>query len=226
MHYPVFFFVFLAFLSGNPAAKKQAENKPLTDSVKCQNTRMPRAWYSYGADNTLTPLTDQRKDFIIAVNKNCKATNFISDIEKYSHNNSEHVRNNNGKHVIRIMNNTTDTVFLQTQDGSFMAVMQGLTKSGQWCCLEYWQFSTCGNSYHNIGFLPNAKGAFVAQLPNNGNYETKFRFKLMGKDRYYYSDEFTGKIDYCAFTDSALARYNTGDTIINRGSYRYTEYKK
>jgi hypothetical protein len=115
MQYPVFFFAFLAFLSGNPAVKEQAVNKPLTDSVNCQYGLMQAAWYNYGVDSTLPPLTDQRKDFIISVDSNCKATNFVSFIEyvtrKYSRTrtgSSEHTRNNNGQHVIRILNNTTD----------------------------------------------------------------------------------------------------------------------
>jgi hypothetical protein len=254
MQYPVFFFIFLSFLSANPAAKEQAENKPLTDSVNCQHGLMQYAWYNYGVDSTLPPFTDQRKDFIISVDKNCKATNFISHIEYATRRfypkdtgsiryyypskwdtlsvsekfellakeitaaqqraNSEHARNNNGRHVIRIMNNTTDTVFLQAQDGSIMAVMQGLTKNGQWCPIQYWQFSKCGNSYSNIGFLPNTTGAFVAQLPNRGNYETKFRFKLLGKDRFYYSNEFTGKIDYCEFTTPSAHNYYKLDTLL------------
>lgn len=121
MQYPIFFFVFLAFFSGNPAAKERAESKPLTDSVNCQNGLMPIPRYVYTPDNTFSPLTDQRKDFIIAVDKSCKPTN-------------------NGQHIVRFINNTTDTVVLKTQDGSFMAVMQGLTKSGRWCAIQFWHF--------------------------------------------------------------------------------------
>lgn len=253
MQYPIFFLAFLAFLSGNYSAKEQVESKPLTDSVDCKYGLMPKAWYAYGADSTLPPLTDHRKYFIISVDNNCKATNFISYLEYITRNiistdtgairyyypqwntlsvsekfklqakektarqqraDSEHAKNNNGQHVIRFINNTPDTVFLQTQDASIMAVIQGLTKSGQWCAIQYWQFSKCGNSYSNIGFLPNTRGAFIAHLPNRGNYETKLRFKLLGKDRFYYSNEFTGKIDYCEFTTPTAHLYYKLDTLI------------
>lgn len=82
-----------------------------------------------------------------------------------------------------------------------------------------------GRGYCYIGFLPNAKGTFVAQLPNQGNYETKFRFKLVGKDKYYYSDEFTGKIDYCAFKDAAFGGFYKVDTLIPNIGLR-TIYQK
>lgn len=207
MEYPIFFFAFLAFLSANPTIKEQTESKTFTDSVKCQHAGMPKAWYSYGTDNTSPPLIDQRREFIIYVDKNCKA---------------QHADSFN---VIRFVNNSTGTIILQTQDGSLMAVMQGLSKSGQWCAIQFWQFSHCLRSYHNVGFRPNAAGAFVAQLPNQGNYETKFRFKLIGKDRFYYSDEFTGKIDYCAFKDSAFGGFNQKDTLTPNRSL-YTVFQK
>ena len=206
MQYPIFFFALLAFLTGNPTAKEQVANKPLTDSLDCKQ-RFPReAWNSFGANNTIPPLTDEPNEFIISVDTNCKATNFISYMERAIAQqwlkDAEHKKNNNGTHVIRILNNTTKKVYLQSQDGSIMAVMQGLKKDGQWCTIQHWSFGRCGNSYRNLGFAPGAGGALVTQLPNRGNYETKLRLKVMGTDQFYYSNEFTGKIDYCEFADS------------------------
>ena len=93
------------------------------------------------------------------------------------------------------------------QDWSYICLLQGLTKGGQWFPIQYWRFSTCGNSYYDKHFPPKTANSFITTIPNKGDYETKLRFKLLGIDKFYYSNEFTGKINYCDFVEDST-NYN------------------
>lgn len=126
---------------------------------------------------------------------------------------SVHLKNNNGQNQIWIINNTTDTVSIQIQDWSYICILQGLTKGGQWLPIQYWRFSTCGNSYYDKHFPPKTANSFITTIPNKGDYETKLRFKLLGTDKFYYSNEFTGEINYCDFVED-IANYNDRRTKI------------
>lgn len=114
---------------------------------------------------------------------------------------STHILNNQGQQQVWIINNSKDTVTIQMQDGSFICVLQAKTKSGQWYSIQYWRFSDCGNSYYFKHFPPKTANSFVTKLPNKGDYQTKLRYKLLGADKFYYSNEFDGKINYCEFVE-------------------------
>ncbi|MBI3236066.1 MAG: hypothetical protein HYZ42_18860 [Bacteroidetes bacterium] len=118
---------------------------------------------------------------------------------------SLHKVNNQGLQQVWIINNTRDTVTLQMQDGYFICVLQAKTKSGQWYPIQYWRFSTCGNSYYFKHFPPKTANSFVTKIPNAGDYKTKLRYKLLGSDKYYYSNEFVGKINYCEFVEDSAS---------------------
>jgi hypothetical protein len=209
---------------------------------------MKRAWYELGVDETIPPLNSLGSNFLILVDTNLKATNFISfdedylrhqsneldtaflsllnsdDWEKLSnkqkqeklveekksykqHADFAHIRNNQGQIQIWIINNTKDTISIQMQDWSYICVLQGLTKGGEWLPIQYWRFSTCGNSYYDKHFPPKTANSFIMSIPYKGDYETKLRFKLLGTDKFYYSNEFTGKINYCEFVEDST-NYN------------------
>ena len=131
---------------------------------------------------------------------------------------STHIKNNNGQNKIWIINNTTDTVSIQMQDMSYICILQGLTKGGQWFPIQYWKFSTCGNSYYDKAFAPKTANSFIATIPKEGTYKTKLRFKFLCTDKFYYSNEFDGKIDYCDFVED-----NTN--FNHRGSKPEPHYK-
>jgi len=119
---------------------------------------------------------------------------------------SIHLINNNGQQQVWIINNSKDTVVIQMQDWLFICVLQALTKGNHWYPIQYWRFSGCGNSYHYKYFLPKTANSFITDLPKKGDYKTKLRYKLLGKDKYYYSNEFEGSINYCRFVEDT-SRY-------------------
>jgi hypothetical protein len=113
---------------------------------------------------------------------------------------SVHALNNNGRVQVWVINNTQDTISLQIQDGSFVCILQ--TKFlGGWRPIEYWRFSWCGNSYYHKRIQPGMANSCVVTIPNRGNFKTRLRYKLMGKDRFFYSNEFDGTIDKHEFVE-------------------------
>jgi hypothetical protein len=265
MQYSTILVVSLAFLFGNCHTINKSERKPFNEDFNCSKGLMKEAWYEHGLDEVIPPVKDLREDFVILVDTNFKATNFISFDEDYSRTqsntldtselslinpveweklsvkekleklseqkisyrqqaNSAHIRNNRGQNQVWIINNTADTVSIQMQDWSYICILQGLTKGGQWFPIQYWRFSTCGNSYHYKQFAPRTANSFITTIPNSGEYETRLRFKLLGTDKFYYSNEFIGKINYCEFVEDSMSYKDIGpisephyklDTLVN-----------
>lgn len=248
MQYSFFLILSLTFLFGSCQTKNQQDKKLFKENFNCTTGLMKSAWYEHGIDEKIPPIKNLSNDFVILVDTNFKATNFISFDEDYSRTqaneldtaylslldpeeweklsakqkieklaeqkisykqqaDSAHIKNNQGQNQVWVINNTTDTVSIQMQDWSYICVLQGLTKGGQWFPIQYWRFSTCGNSYHDKRFPPKTANSFITTIPNKGDYETKFRFKLLGTDKFYYSNEFTGKINYCDFVEDST-NYN------------------
>lgn len=109
---------------------------------------------------------------------------------------SIHTVNNQGQHQVWIINNTKDNISVQMQDGSYICVLQALTKDGKWTSIQNWNFSWCGNSYFNKVFKPQTANSFITTIPTKGDFETKLRYKLLGANEIYYSNEITGKINF------------------------------
>jgi hypothetical protein len=122
---------------------------------------------------------------------------------------SIHQVNNNGQQLVWLINNSRDTISLQMQDWLYICILEALDLNNEWRPIEYWRFSNCGNSYYNKRLLPKTANSFITSIPQNGNYKTKLRFKLLGLNRFYYSNLFSGNIDYCSFSEDS-SRYERG----------------
>lgn len=138
-----------------------------------------------------------------------------------------HSTNNNGKMQVWIINNTKDSVLFSVWDNEFMCIMEALSEHGQWRPIQYRVFFGC-----HVGtmcfprdkwFLPKTANSFVVEIPNEGDYRTKLRFKFrcFGDKYYYYSNEFVGKINYCSFVMDS----NTKNTRLNMIG-RYSTFKE
>lgn len=134
-----------------------------------------------------------------------------------------HEKTNQGQQIVSIVNNSKDTVALQMQDGTYICILQAKTKKNQWCPIEYWEFSDCGNSYYLKKLPPKTKNSFIPYSTNKGDYNTKLRYKLLGQEKFYYSNEFDGVINYCQFVEDSsnyimrkngLMPHYTLDTLI------------
>jgi hypothetical protein len=248
MHSSFLFIFCFIFLFGSCKTNKQKDEKSINEIFNCRTGLMEKAWYEQGIDEKIPTLKNLDTGFIILVDTNFKATNFISIDEEYTRMlsnepntaylsifepevweklsvkqklkklkeqkfsykqqaDSLHIKNNQGQNRVWLINNTIDTVSIQMQDFSYICVLQGLTKGGQWFPVQFWKFSTCGNSYIDKHFPPKTANSFITTIPNRGDFETKLRFKLLGTDKFYYSNEFIGKINYCEFVEDST-NYN------------------
>lgn len=116
---------------------------------------------------------------------------------------SIHRANNQGQQQIWIINNSEYTVTVQMQDWLFICVLQAKARNEQWYPIEYWRLSTCGNSYYRKTFLPMTANSFITARPVEGNFKTKLRYKILGSDKFFYSNEFDGRIDFCSFVEDS-----------------------
>jgi hypothetical protein len=119
---------------------------------------------------------------------------------------SQHYLNNNGKIQVWLLNNSDDTIYVQMRDACYICILQALTKEGEWLPIQYHIYSSCGNSYYDKPILKKMANSFVMDYPNSGDYTTKLRFELSGRDKSYYSNEFIGKIDYCEFVRDTISK--------------------
>lgn len=230
---------------------RQSENEIIVaETFDCKTGQMKPAWYEHGIDEPIPNFQGLQNEFVIIVDTNFKAINFISFDEDQSRErstkldtsdlnwtddweklttkqklekvnkekksyliqaDSAHILNNQGQQQVWIINNSKDTVTIQMQDWSFICVLQAKTKGGQWYPIQYWRFSTCGNSYYFKHFPPKTANSFVTKLPNEGDYKTKLRYKLLGADKFFYSNEFDGRINYCEFVEDSTNYNNRGE---------------
>lgn len=113
---------------------------------------------------------------------------------------------NQGAQQVWIINNTKDTINFQMQDGSYICILQAKTRAGTWKPIEYWDVARCGNSYDFLNLAPNMANSFITSRSDKGNLKTMLRYKLLGVDRFYYSNEFQGIIDECEFVEEFRER--------------------
>ena len=100
-----------------------------------------------------------------------------------------------------MLNNTNQDVALQMQDNSFIGVLEARVGQNDWRSVQYLTFSWCGNSYVLKHIAPGSKAYFITPLLK-GDYKTTLRYKILGKDKFYYSNEFKGNISYCDLYDA------------------------
>lgn len=128
---------------------------------------------------------------------------------------SLHAVNNQGHALIWLVNNSAAPVVLGTQDGSVFCVLQALDRNQQWRPVQYWQYSGCGNSYIARYLRPEEHLSLLAKIPCQGDFKTKLRYKLAGIKRFYYSNEFEGRIGYSEFSEppGRYGRSATGQLV-------------
>jgi hypothetical protein len=85
-----------------------------------------------------------------------------------------------------------------TENGRVIMIQEAKDEHGVWRPIEFWQYSWCGNSYHEEVLLPN-NIAIVKVLKYDGDFETELRLKLKSDNTIIYSDSFKGKINKSQF---------------------------
>lgn len=122
---------------------------------------------------------------------------------------SLHMLNNRDHYRVWLLNNSTDTIALATQDESLICILQAQNAYKQWQPVQFWRFSGCGNSNIAAYLLPKEHISFLAKIRRHGNFKTALRYKLMGAKQFYYSNEFDGVINYGEFKEYPHLSFDT-----------------
>lgn len=204
----------------------------------CKEPLMRPSRYGKGTDTIIPNIKNLKTGFLIVVDSNYKADNYISSGEEYAIYKSKildsaiydydkewrkltkkqkmkklieerddwkktvpirHKEYNDGKQIVWLINNTNDTIVLQSTLGQFYCVLQAKNIFNEWKSIELapMAFDNFCQGYTEIP--PHRANFFKAEIPDTGNYRTTLRFALLGLDSIYYSHEIKGKINYCQF---------------------------
>jgi hypothetical protein len=107
---------------------------------------------------------------------------------------------------VYIVNPTNKTIRVEEQDGRLMIIQEAKDKNGNWKPIEFWQFSSCGNSYGGIALKPNSY-IFTKIIAYRGEFETTLRLKMLNDTILYYSEPFKGSINLSQM-DTTLIKQN------------------
>ena len=112
------------------------------------------------------------------------------------------VQKNEDKFSIFIKNSSNENLVLVPQDNSLFLIQEAIDKKGNWKPIEFWGFSTCGNSYdRKINF--NSNQIIELDSPKyKGDFSTKIRFKLRLNNQIYYSNSLPSTINNSKFQKS------------------------
>ncbi len=95
---------------------------------------------------------------------------------------------------IYLFNNTNDSINISISDSRFRMIQEAKDKDGKWKPIEYWNYSACGSSYSNFKLKPNGILKANSKL-YRGSFKTKIRFKILSKNKVYYTNELDGEIN-------------------------------
>ena len=103
-----------------------------------------------------------------------------------------------GKRKVWLLNYSNDSIALPggNLDLNFIAVLEAKDKDGRWKPIQY---ALKPKPYIYNYIPPRSAGSFIAEIPNTGSFETQFRFKVLGKSEFYYSNQFKGRMNECEF---------------------------
>lgn len=106
------------------------------------------------------------------------------------------------KFSIFIKNSSNENLVLVPQDNSLYLIQEAIDKKGNWKPIEFWGFSTCGNSYERkINF--NSNQIIELDSPKyKGDFSTKIRFKFRLNNQVYYSNSLPSTINISKFQRS------------------------
>jgi hypothetical protein len=93
-----------------------------------------------------------------------------------------------------IRNISKDTVHIDNQDGALFLIQEAKNELGEWKPIEYWIYSTCGNSYASTSIGQNDI-LILKKVNYQGAFETDMRLKLRTNNKIIYSKSYKGSIN-------------------------------
>ena len=112
---------------------------------------------------------------------------------------------------IYVKNNQNTILNLSVQDSHLYLIQEAKDINGNWKPIEYWRFSTCGNSYGSEK-IDSEKVIKTESRKYSGNFKTEIRFKLLEDNEVFYSNSLICNINSSLFKIS--------DEVKNNASYQ------
>lgn len=126
---------------------------------------------------------------------------------------------NDSLYTIYVINHTTDTLKILSQDSHLFIIQEAKNQNGDWEPIEYWKHSWCGHSYRTVPLEPKGVLKTVSKV-YHGRFETEIRFKLLHEDKVYFSNAIIGLANLSQFEmPSDLTDYPSYKLIETLGSY-------
>ncbi len=111
---------------------------------------------------------------------------------------------------VYLLNNTKDTLQISLQDNHLQIIQEAKDKNGEWKPIEYWRYSTCGNSYFSDKLEPNGI-IKTSSKSYKGTFKTEIRYKLLQNGKNYYSNSLICKID--------ISQFDLSEKVKNESNY-------
>lgn len=151
----------------------------LCQIVQAQQSKMTENRNTYNSDFIASSTLKEK------FNANGNSTNEFELIAQF---------NTDEKTSVFVKNNSKDSISLSHQDYSLYLLQEAKDENGLWQPIEYWESSSCGNSFGQIRIAPY--GIIETNSERyHGDFKTTIRFKLSVNNKLYYSNELSGNIN-------------------------------
>lgn len=210
---------------------------------KFAQPNMGLAWYEFGKKVNIGEAAGLPPTFVVRTQEAGKARGFVSEKEWSSRQDAKRLRylddaylaelhefdavkfkkkfSSSGR-IAWMMNNGEKPVHLQTYHSPIM-IREAKDMHGQWRPIEYFTLGY-GEPAYSVSIIHPGEALPFHYQPTEGDFKTKIRFKFLGLDQFYYSDSFTGFIDYGAFEEKRESRYHYRLEAFKRFSPRYLSW--
>lgn len=99
---------------------------------------------------------------------------------------------------VYMVNQTKKSLFISEQDAQLILIQEAKNKHGKWQPIEYFRFSSCGNSYGDYILRPNYY-LMTKVYKYKGEFETLLRIKMISDTNTVYSKPFKGSVNLSQF---------------------------
>jgi hypothetical protein len=105
---------------------------------------------------------------------------------------------------IYIVNHLKKSILISEQDGELFLIQEALDKNGVWQPIEFYSYSSCGNSFGEYVLRSNYY-LMTTVYKYKGNFETLLRIKIASGNFITYSKPFKGSINLSQFKKVKIA---------------------
>ncbi len=148
------------------------------------------------------------------------------EAKKYA--NEIHNETNQGQQIVNLINTSNKEIQIPSIDGLPAIVLQAKNIQGEWKTIRYIYYNWCGNSYSYNIIPKKSKFNVIVELPENGEFKTKLRFKMFYDNNFIYSNEFEYIINECDFFEKKNIEsscVNCEPTAFNKLDIKPTHWK-